>query len=772
MKSSTVDLGGRRFGIGGRVIALSIAPVVLTITALVMLVTHQTDSLRKGLEQNLRASTRTDVERMVHSAALVCQTAHEGLKRQLISALSIAEHLVVASGGVALAKEEVGWEAVDQVTRAKAQVRLPKLLLGSTWLGQNRAAAVRTDYVDDVRDLTGTSVTLFQRMNESGDMLRVATNVVNAAGARAIGTFIPAKGTDGAPNPVIGAVLRKEKYFGRALVVDAWYVTGYAPIFDSEKKIVGMVFVGVRQDSIGFLRDELQSTAVGKSGHLFALVGSGEQRGQYALPPRGTPVGQKMWDERDAKGDTPFRTLIQTSLAASRGQVVHQVYPPRESKEAGGSVRLAAVTYFEPWDWVVGVDAPESDFLDSVSFLTALARELSTWSMIGGAIVLLLAVVIAVPMARRIAGRLTGLARVADSVSQGDLRATFADAGADEVALVSASLERIVDAQQAEVSLAQALAKGDWSVEVAPRSSLDELSRALGTMIQSVNAALEQSQRAADQVTAGATEISDASHSLSEGATEQAASVAEITGSMNRITSQASGSAQSAAKASELTAHARESAQRGKGDLGQTVEAMEAIATSGRQMAKVVKLIDDIAFQVQLLSLNAAVEAARAGRHGKGFAVVAEEVRNLAGRCARAAQETTALIDDSVKRSEHGLALAHRTAESFSSIESEVHEASELVRAIAQGSQEQADGIAQLTRSLSQVDEVTQRNSATAEETASSSKELAAAALDLQRTLHRFRLRGGGGESASGLEGHANGQAGNGRALPAAGSNA
>ncbi len=131
-----------------------------------------------------------------------------------------------------LSPETVGWTAVNQFTGRSIRVRLPGMLVGGKWIGQNSQTAVRTPVVDDVEMLVGEPATIFQRMNKRGDMLRVATNVRDSQGGRAIGTYIPAINADGSPNPVIAAVLAGKTYHGRAFVVNAWYLTAYEPLSD------------------------------------------------------------------------------------------------------------------------------------------------------------------------------------------------------------------------------------------------------------------------------------------------------------------------------------------------------------------------------------------------------------------------------------------------------------------------------------------------------------------------------------------------------------
>ncbi|MCF6179953.1 MAG: methyl-accepting chemotaxis protein, partial [Geopsychrobacter sp.] len=247
---------------------------------------------------------------------------------------------------------------------------------------------------------------------------------------------------------------------------------------------------------------------------------------------------------------------------------------------------------------------------------------------------------------------------------------------------------------------------------------------------------------AGDQIASGANEISGSSQDLSQGATTQAASMEEISASMGEMSSQIKQNAEYAGQADSLSTEAKNAAERGSKQMGEMVQAMSEINSAGQNISKIIKVIDEIAFQTNLLALNAAVEAARAGQHGKGFAVVAEEVRNLAARSAKAAQETSELIEGSVEKTAKGTQVANRTAEVLTEIVGGITKVSDLVKEISVASNEQAQGIAEVTGGLGQIDQVTQQNTATAEESAAAAETLSSQAMQLQQMLSRFKIKG------------------------------
>jgi methyl-accepting chemotaxis protein len=311
----------------------------------------------------------------------------------------------------------------------------------------------------------------------------------------------------------------------------------------------------------------------------------------------------------------------------------------------------------------------------------------------------------------------------------------------DEVGDMAVVGESILNDYKTIDAMATALADGDWRIMVKEKGTLDSMNQNLSKMLNQVNLTLHEISEAVKQVATGSGEVSSASQTLSSGAQESAASLEEITASMNEISSQTRANAQSAGEAHDLAQKATHVAADGQKAMQEMTVAMNRITKNSTEIQRVIKVIDDIAFQTNLLALNAAVEAARAGAHGKGFAVVAEEVRNLAARSAKAAKETTDLIQTSGQEINRGGEVASHTSEVLNTIVEQIKQTTDLIAGIAVASNEQAQGVAQVTIGLQQIDTVTQQNTAAAEESASAANEMSGMAINLQRLVAKFQLR-------------------------------
>jgi len=306
----------------------------------------------------------------------------------------------------------------------------------------------------------------------------------------------------------------------------------------------------------------------------------------------------------------------------------------------------------------------------------------------------------------------------------------------------------------------EALGVANEMVSTAHRTNLTTVSVAGGSVllglvlgwiiIRSTNRALREMASVLDdassQVASAANQVSTGSQSLAEGSSEQAASLEETSSSLEELAAMTKRNADSAGSAKVLSGETRAAADAGNTDMIEMRQAMDAIKTSSNDIAKIIKSIDEIAFQTNILALNAAVEAARAGEAGAGFAVVADEVRALAQRSANSAKETASKIEVAIQNGDHGARVSVKVAQSLDIIVNKARKVDELVAEIANASSEQNQGIGQINTAVSQMDQVTQSNAANAEETAAAAEELTAQSVALKDTVGHLRQLVGGGK--------------------------
>jgi methyl-accepting chemotaxis protein len=344
-------------------------------------------------------------------------------------------------------------------------------------------------------------------------------------------------------------------------------------------------------------------------------------------------------------------------------------------------------------------------------------------------------------IANGIAMKIKGAVDFAQSIRQGDISKRMNSQDQDEMGDLAGILDTMANSLQKKVELATLIAEGDLSQNITISSDRDLFGKALRMMTENLHHTISQVKVTSEQVVAGTSEMSGASQSLSQGANEQAASLQEISSSVMELSSQTKTNAEHASEVNQLSHVAQAAAGKGTEQVSEMVGAMTAIQTSSKDIVKIIRVIDDIAFQTNLLALNAAVEAARAGKHGKGFAVVAEEVRNLAGRSAKAAKETSELITDSMGKVENGINVATGTVSALEQIQGSIEKVTTLIGEIAKSSNEQAQGIAQINQGLNQVEGVTQRNTTNAEQTAAASQELNSQAVHLRELMQNFKMQ-------------------------------
>ncbi|MGC4019544.1 MAG: methyl-accepting chemotaxis protein [Muricomes sp.] len=364
-------------------------------------------------------------------------------------------------------------------------------------------------------------------------------------------------------------------------------------------------------------------------------------------------------------------------------------------------------------------------------------------------VILALIIVMVIFMLRKMLKPINGVVEAAEMIVQGDLNIKVEASSEDEIGILAKAFREMSDSLQVIISdvgyMLGEMADGNFRLATKYEDRYVGDYRSILLAMQGINQNLSHTlmeiDTASNQVSMGSEQVSSSAQALSQGAAEQAGSVEELSATLLEISQRIEENAKNAVLASQLSDETGKDIDESNKHMDILMTSMTEIAGTSAEIGKIIKTIDDIAFQTNILALNAAVEAARAGAAGKGFAVVADEVRSLAAKCAEAAKNTTGLIEGAISAIENGTKHASDTAESLKTVVTKSETVDKTIQEIAKASEEQSQAISQITAGVEQISAVVQTNSATAEESAAASEELSGQAEMLKNLVGRFQLR-------------------------------
>lgn len=417
------------------------------------------------------------------------------------------------------------------------------------------------------------------------------------------------------------------------------------------------------------------------------------------------------------------------------------------SYEYNGVKKFAAYAPIEGSDgWSFLIAAPEKDFTGGFTTAIYSAVAIIIFSVIIGFF-------IATVMTKSLEVALGGVMKRLSAFAEGDIFSPMPDVPANSYESVNLkNYTKLATENTSAVVhdidyILSEMASGNFDLvsQCAEKyvGDYESILTSVGQLKEAINTSFHSIADVSAQVSAGASQVNMGSQTLAQGATEQASSVQELSASMTEISQRVRQNAEDAEKANKLTAETEAIMQGSVNDMELARQAMDEISSTSNNISKVIKTIDDIAFQTNILALNAAVEAARAGAAGKGFAVVADEVRNLSQKSAEAAKNTTALIESSIEAVEKGTQLVEKTSGGFAEVATKSSEIAKIVEDISTQAQEQSTAISQVATGIEQVSSVVQMNSATAEESAAASEELSSQSMVLKDLVSQFKLAQG-----------------------------
>ena len=403
------------------------------------------------------------------------------------------------------------------------------------------------------------------------------------------------------------------------------------------------------------------------------------------------------------------------------------------------------ICYYAPINntdgWSYGVVAPIAEMTSSVK-LSIIGLAVSSL------ICIILGIILSIIVTKSIANPIVLVCHRLELLAEGDLHTdTVTVDNKDETGILAASLKKTVSSMHEYITeitrVLHELSSGNMRVQVQKKfgGDFEPIRKSLIDITESINGVLSRINESSDQIASGSGQVSSGAQTLAQGAAEQASSVEELSATITEISGNVNKNSKDAETANKNMENVMSEIEESNKHMDDMISAMNKIDDSSSKINKIIKTIEDIAFQTNILALNAAVEAARAGEAGKGFAVVADEVRNLAGKSSEAAKNTTALIENTLHQVEDGSKIANQTAKSLHTVVDSIKGVSERVSYISAASVQQSDAINQVTTGVTQISNVVQTNSATAEESAAASEELSGEAQTLKSMVGGFKLK-------------------------------
>jgi methyl-accepting chemotaxis protein len=686
----------------------------------------QIRAANSGVIAKLQETTYSELERVNQIATDMIVTTDRNTDANVKLNFGIAKDRIAELGVVHFGDELVEWRCVNQFSNEAVAVRLPKFYIGTTAIEPKSDPEDSSPVVDYVRYFTHDHCTIFQRMNDNGDMVRVGTSILNRDGTRAVGTYIPRTHGDGTLDPILEKVLKGESYAGPSNILGAWHRGYYEPLWDrAREKVIGMLFVGSNVTALDEkIRASLMKIKVAKTGNIYIIGTRGAENGNYVLSRDGMRNGENISNVKDESGRLVIQDLMRRAMAAKDGVPVLVSYGWRESGEQHDRTKLSMVSYYKDRGWVVGVSCYEEELIGARRMLESSAGEMTNsvekmskgiqsivrWSLLA-AIGL---AGISFGVGHRISQSICRpLARTAAILEASDLKTRLPVDTEDEVGRMASAFNRMVE------KLSVAMRQIAQNAMALSMSSQD-----LTRVSQSLGGHAEETAAQANVVAAACEQVSTNIQTVATGAEQMTASFCEIAKSTNEAVDVASGAVRIAADAN-LT--------------------IENLGKSSREIGDVIKVITSIAQQTNLLALNATIEAARAGEAGKGFAVVASEVKDLAKATAQATEnigEKIATIQEAAYEAISAITKITSTINQVNDIQicnaSSVEEQSATTNEMSRNLSEASKGSLEIAQNITGVAEAAGGTTTAAGETLRAAEELSRLSAELNHLLSEF----------------------------------
>ncbi|MFP4459804.1 MAG: Cache 3/Cache 2 fusion domain-containing protein [Candidatus Zixiibacteriota bacterium] len=444
---------------------------VLIIAGMLLL---QRDKVQKEVNAQIDTDAKEHLEQIALDTKGLASTTNAVLIEDIKKNLNVARKELYTLGNPGFSNELSKWQVMNQFTQESRTVSIPKMQIGRTKLEKNPAFDRKTPVVDEVSELVGGTCTIFQKMNDKGDMLRIATNVEKTDGERAIGTYIPAKNPDGTANEVVNTLLSGETYTGRAYVVNDWYLTKYEPIKNSSDEVIGALYYGKKIEAVDDLRKTVINTKVGETGYV-AVINSD---GLYQISDGGKRDGENVWDTKDHEGTYIIQEIIERAKEAN-GEIVYYRYPWKNSEDEELRYKTAALTYYEPWDWVISAGSWEDEFQETSRLFSASMNNLIRNIAIVSLALIIIGIFVSSSFGKKLAAPIKEMANISHKLSLGDVENDIEYTSEDEIGQLADSFRQMSKSLRHKAEISRKIAEGNVFVDIEKASDKDILGESL-----------------------------------------------------------------------------------------------------------------------------------------------------------------------------------------------------------------------------------------------------------------------------------------------------
>lgn len=733
-----------RLTIKNKILVLAVASVSVPILVIMLLLLNFRNGSAEISYNRINELATDNIRQVTQDVYALLKISDDFLKDRLSNNMKFLDSYLASKGNFSNSGEYYSWTTTITGTNEKKNVEIPKFLLGGTWLGSNQKLSVPMDLVDGFKRSSGADLVIFQRINESGDMLAVASSIPQDKLNRSTGTVILSF-NDGISDPIIQEILMGKEKRGILYTDKGFYFSGFRPIKSDDGNIIGMIAVAEDLVSKTVIDDKIVSNKIGSSGYVAIVAGDGSNRGSYVISEDGRRNGESIIDIVNSEGKRPVKEMLNLVKERPQEEVFFYSYSWRNIENDTENKKIAACLYYKDWNWLIITNVTEKEHYAPLMSIKEDFNSLISLLLVASAVILVFAAIISIWASRKISNPIQAIIRMTELVLQGKL----------ELAT------RVIKQQHTN-------SNSRFKRVIDVEDEISDLLIRLESMISRLEQLLLMVEQQRSDITKSTTGINGSARTLEATVSEQAASIREVT-STTRIIAQTSDhllntidnalkkvvrkTADKASSAHEDISLMAEAVHSLKGAAESITAKLSTINERANKISDIVVTIDKISDQTNLLSLNAAIEAEKAGEFGKGFSVVAREISRLADQTSVATGDIERMIsemqssvssgvmemdkfNEEVKRNSSIIATL---GERISEITEHAEELRPHFESIREGMSTQTESAFQISEAMQQLTVAAEQTKELLDEFKEITKHLDDSTLGLQSTVTQFR---------------------------------